>query len=78
MQSYNQINRIIKMLDWLYLGERLSVRNVERRFECKVSKRQIQRDFNIIFDSDIPIEYEMNGKERELYLQKSHRRKVDL
>ena len=64
MKKVNQIERVLQILSWLANGEKLTASIVERRFECQVSRRDIQRDFWHIFDAQLPITYEENGREK--------------
>jgi predicted DNA-binding transcriptional regulator YafY len=76
MAKFTQIQRIIQMLSWLAVGEKLTVSMVEQRFNSTVKRRQIQRDFLAIFDANLPITFDINGKEREWYFQNDYAKRI--
>lgn len=76
MQNFNQISRIIKIIELLSFGAKLTCKDLERKFLYQVSKREIQRDFNHLFDSGLNIDYFMDGREKVWYLNKTYQEKL--
>jgi predicted DNA-binding transcriptional regulator YafY len=64
MKKTNQIERILQILSWLAMGEKLTAKIVEKKLDYKASRRDIQRDFWHIFDAQLPISYEEKGREK--------------
>ena len=71
MRKYTQIERVLQIISWLANGHHLTASILEQRFNFKVSKRDLQRDLNHIFDSGLPIAYDTKGREKIWYFDQS-------
>lgn len=75
MDIYKPVNRIIKILEKLSMGQELTSGELYREFEGKVSLRTIQRDFMTIQDAGIPLLASKNeNKENVWYFPRDYRR----
>ena len=58
MSDLTQIQRTLKILQWLSAGQRMTTRELERRFDGRVKLRTIQRDLGHIRNSGVPLRVE--------------------
>ncbi len=64
MEEFTQIRRIIRILELLSMGRKLSTSQIKHYFKDRASLRTIQRDINVLLDSGIPL-YADNASDRE-------------
>lgn len=76
MHTYHQASRIIKILEWLSTGQKLTTADIVKRFQGNVKRRDVQRDFLKILDCDIPLEWDEKGRERIYYFPAHYRKMV--
>ena len=74
MSEYTQIERILRIIQILSSGSRLTTSALIRRFDDQVALRTLQRDLNKIASSGIPVRSrKTTANENEWYLDSSFR-----
>ncbi len=74
MSEYTQIERILRIIQILSSGSRLTTSALMRRFDDQVALRTLQRDLNKIASSGIPVRSrKTTANENEWYLDSSFR-----
>jgi predicted DNA-binding transcriptional regulator YafY len=74
MAEYTQIERILRIIQILSSGTRLTTAALVRRFDDRVALRTLQRDLNKIASSGIPVRSrKTNANENEWYLDSTFR-----
>ena len=74
MAEYSQIERILRIIQILSSGTRLTTAALVRRFDDRVALRTLQRDLNKIASSGIPVRSrKTTANENEWYLDSSFR-----
>ncbi|MBT7825168.1 MAG: transcriptional regulator [Bacteroidetes bacterium] len=69
MPENSQIHRLLRILQILSLGQKLSTSSLLDKFENKISRRTLQRDFIALSEAGIPIYSEkLQGNENIWYL----------
>ena len=71
-----KIERILQIVSWMSVGEKLTVSIVEERFSHLIKRRQLQRDFLAIFDANLPVTFDTDGRERTWYFDPSYARRI--